>query len=248
MFPSFTYVPDIGPDPEAFIRTFLRPGAPRTWGEPNPDERPTLSPFALAKPHRSMMGAAPSDSHSHSHTLFRPVHDLVVLICGHASRDRRCGVMGPLLRAQFVAVLKAHGFSVNFNPAAQEQSPPPFSSPSSPSTSSPLSPALRVKTAKVGLTSHIGGHRFAGNVIIYVPPGFEFDDSRKTKEEVAVGDRPSARRSSSMLRLQGMGIWYGRVEPRHVEGIIIETVRGGRVVGELFRGAVFGGGEGDLTY
>ena len=59
-----------------------------------------------------------------------------------------------------------------------------------------------------------------------------------------MGDQPSAGRSSSMLRLQGMGIWYGRVEPRHVEGIVAETVRGGRVVGELFRGAAFGGGEG----
>lgn len=189
-----------------------------------------------------MRGTAPSDSHSHSHVYSRPVDELVILICGHASRDRRCGVMGPLLRAQFITALKAHGFSVasDFDPADQDQSRYPFPSPSPQSTSSAASPALGPKIARVGLTSHIGGHRFAGNVIIYVPPAFDFDDSGETKGKEAMGIQLSAARSSSMSRLQGMGIWYGRVEPRHVEGIVAETIRGGRVIGELFRGAVSG--------
>ena len=42
--------------------------------------------------------------------------------------------------------------------------------------------------------------------------------------------------------LAGKGVWYGRVEPRHVWGIVEETVRGGRVVEELCRG-IFGGKE-----
>lgn len=194
-----------------------------------------------------MTGTAPSDGHSHSHVYSHPVDDLIILICGHASRDRRCGVMGPLLHAQFVTILKAHGFSVanDFDPADQHRSPYPFSSPSYVSTSSSATPALGAKTARVGLTSHIGGHRFAGNVIIYVPPAFEFDDGGKTEGKEAMGIQLSAARSSSMSRLRGMGIWYGRVEPRHVEGIVAETIRGGRVIGELFRGAVFGGGEGE---
>ena len=40
--------------------------------------------------------------------------------------------------------------------------------------------------------------------------------------------------------LAGKGVWYGRVEPRHVWGIVEETVRGGKVVEELCRG-VHGG-------
>lgn len=69
-------------------------------------------------------------------------------------------------------------------------------------------------TARVGLISHIGGHKWAGNVIIYIPPSFK-DNA-----------------------LAGKGIWYGRVEPGHVEGIVMKTVLEGKVVKELFRGGI----------
>ena len=67
---------------------------------------------------------------------------------------------------------------------------------------------------RVGLISHVGGHRFAGNVIVYIPP------------------------SVTTNRLAGKGIWYGRVKPGHVEGIVEETIVKGRVIGELFRGGI----------
>ncbi len=73
--------------------------------------------------------------------------------------------------------------------------------------------------ARVGLISHIGGHQFAGNVIFYIPP--------------------SARLPSGEAHpLSGMGIWYGRVEPKHVEGLIKTTLQEGKVVEALFRGGV----------
>lgn len=74
-------------------------------------------------------------------------------------------------------------------------------------------------TARIGLVSHVGGHKWAGNVIIYFPHKYRTN--------------PVQRRQSP---LAGRGIWYGRVEPRHVEGIINETIKGGRVIKELFRG------------
>lgn len=74
--------------------------------------------------------------------------------------------------------------------------------------------ARRNVDADVGLISHIGGHKYAGNVIIYMPE--------------------SMKRNS----LGGMGIWYGRVEPRKVEGIVEETVLKGRIIKELFRGGL----------
>lgn len=69
---------------------------------------------------------------------------------------------------------------------------------------------------RVALVSHIGGHKWAGNVIIYFPP--QYPDG--------VSPSPFA----------GKGIWYGRVEPKHVEGIVSETIKGGKVIKELFRG------------
>ncbi|KAL6708320.1 hypothetical protein ACN47E_003244 [Coniothyrium glycines] len=66
----------------------------------------------------------------------------------------------------------------------------------------------------VGLISHIGGHKYAGNVIIYVPPSMEEN------------------------ALRGTGIWYGRISPEHVEGLVEETLVKGRVITELLRGGV----------
>ena len=108
-----------------------------------------------------------------------------VLICGHESRDRRCGVLGPILRDEFLRFL-----------------------PESDSHSGDQSLAL---------VSHIGGHKWAGNAVIYLPPDYRL---------------PNGQRSP----LAGKGIWYGRVAPRHVEGIVSETIHKGRVIEELLRG------------
>ncbi|KAF2262910.1 hypothetical protein CC78DRAFT_294868 [Lojkania enalia] len=83
----------------------------------------------------------------------------------------------------------------------------------------------------VALISHVGGHKYAGNVIIY-HPSFPALRTQKDREEG---------------RMSGAGIWYGRVEPRHVEGLVEETVMKGRIIEELFRGGVMRRGEGGET-
>lgn len=123
------------------------------------------------------------------------VKDVVVLICGHGGRDVRCGVMGPLLRGKFREVLNADGFPVTESPPTEND---------------------EAGKARVGLISHIGGHKFAGNVIVYVPPGMDG------------GRHP----------LAGCAVWYGRVDENHVEGIVGATVRRGEIIGELFRGGI----------
>ncbi|KAI9698030.1 MAG: hypothetical protein M1836_004383 [Candelina mexicana] len=137
----------------------------------------------------------------------RDVDEVLILICGHGGRDERCGVMGPLLHKEFEGALINQGFQ--FASACKV---------------SPI--GIRSKrTARVGLISHIGGHKYAGNTIIYIPPSF-------------------VDQSGQVSPLAGRGVWYGRVEPKHVEGIVKETVLRGRVISELFRGAV---GQGETT-
>jgi hypothetical protein len=63
-----------------------------------------------------------------------------------------------------------------------------------------------IEGVKVEGTSHLSGHKFAGNVVVYLP--------------------------------QGWGVWYGRVGVGEVEGIVRETIVGGRVLKELTRGVV----------
>lgn len=62
---------------------------------------------------------------------------------------------------------------------------------------------------KVGLISHIGGHAYAGNVI-YFP---------KDCNKMPV-------------------VWYGRVFPELVQGIVTTTIRNGNIIKELYRGEV----------
>ena len=108
------------------------------------------------------------------------------LICGHNSRDSRCGILGPLLRAEFESCIggrKQPGGSLERQAFDRA-----------------LGPQDEIRNMKVALISHIGGHAFAGNVIVYLPPG-------------------SLLRNGQVSPLAGMGIWYGRVEPRHAGGI-----------------------------
>lgn len=128
----------------------------------------------------------------------------------------RCGIFGPILQAEFERVLPLKEVQV-LKGAVEvgDDSSTEFSEGSN---------ELIRNTARIGLISHIGGHRFAGNVILYIPP------KTKTKDGEA---HP----------LAGCGIWYGRVEPKHVEGIVQETLLKGRVIEEMFRGGIRQGGE-----
>ena len=140
------------------------------------------------------------------------VKDVLVLICGHGGRDMRCGITGPILRHEFESCLPMKNVEVLKGPVEIVQDGEKMTLP--PSGSEKLA-----RTARVGLISHIGGHKFAGNVILYIPPG-------------------STAANGEAHALAGCGIWYGRVEPKHVEGIIQETILSGKVIEDLFRGGI----------
>jgi len=132
-----------------------------------------------------------------------PITDVTILICGHEARDSRCGIMGPLLLEEFADKLSRKGFGVTSHAGAIQDT-------------QSLKDQNPKYTAHLGLISHIGGHAFAGNVIIYIPSTKLFQSSP----------------------LSGLGVWYGRVEPKHVEGIIQKTILEGIVIQELRRGVV----------
>ncbi|CAG8976969.1 hypothetical protein HYALB_00010951 [Hymenoscyphus albidus] len=150
----------------------------------------------------------------------RDVKDVLVLICGHGGRDARCGAFGPILRDEFASHLKKQNLEIETEAISV---PGPSEDGQELTTESEsIAPG---ETARVGLISHIGGHKFAGNVIIYIPPGKNIRDE----------DTPHP--------LAGCGIWYGRVEPKHVEGIVEETFVKGNVIEEFFRGGIRQSGE-----
>ena len=127
-----------------------------------------------------------------------PMVSPVILICGHNSRDTRCGILGPLLRTEFESYNRAQWQAGDSSERWMRVSD-------------------HEVFTKVALISHIGGHAFAGNVIVYLP-------------------KKMILRNGKVSPLSGLGIWYGRVEPRHVRGIVEETIQRGNIIEELLRG------------
>jgi len=70
-----------------------------------------------------------------------PQNTVHIYVCTHAERDFRCGVIGPLLVQQFQEYLK--------EPPEQ------------------LAEKLQALDIQVFGCSHVGGHKFAGNMVIY---------------------------------------------------------------------------------
>ncbi|KAL1919755.1 uncharacterized protein VTP21DRAFT_1686 [Calcarisporiella thermophila] len=105
-------------------------------------------------------------------TLFeirRIPYDAVTLICSHRRRDKRCGVTAPPLRDEFEKVLSSYGkFCVGFDNSRYLKSKNKIEA----------GDILLLddmheeqKGAVVYMVSHIGGHKFAGNVIVYTQGG-----------------------------------------------------------------------------
>lgn len=194
LFPSFKYIPSIpveilsSPDVSdltTFVRAFLLPERLHNMHSSLPDSK------------RAAMTRAPELPSKFE--VIDIKHSPTVLICGHRGRDMRCGVMAPVLEAEFYRILHSRGFT---------------------STSKDNTSIDGLNHANLGLISHVGGHKYAGNVIVYIPP------------EMTVGA------SAEPHPLAGKGIWYGRVEPKHVQGIVDETILSGRVVADHFRGGI----------
>ena len=133
----------------------------------------------------------------------------VILVCTHNSRDQRCGILGRQLVQHFVVYTRAAEIQ---DQLAKDQT----SHSEHDGEMKPSDDRMPIKIIVAGV-SHVGGHKWAGNVIVYLPP-----DWRTKTGEIS----PLARK----------GVWYGRVEPKHVQGIVEETIRGGRIIEDLCRG------------
>lgn len=164
-----------------------------------------------------------------------------ILICSHASRDLRCGIMGPLLQEEFARQLANVGIHapVPSDSSTREIREDNMKQRRDTKAGVGNNSKQRPLKANVGLISHVGGHVWAGNVIVYLPP-FWHHTAQHILEQSQDGQPPSL---DELEALAGCGVWYGRVEPKHVEGIVKETVLHGRVIRDLFRGGVTQDGQ-----
>jgi len=114
----------------------------------------------------------------------------VILICSHRRRDVRCAVSAPKLEHAFTDTLQAEGWDVHTQ--LEDPTGPPLEDyPDGDEKEAELSRRLQEldeglhKRALILKTSHIGGHKYAGNVIIYVPQGAGVWYGRVSTHEVS---------------------------------------------------------------
>lgn len=196
LLPSFKYIPNIPTDDksiEAFIKAWILPTKLHNSYE------------KLTREQKNILLREPELQRQFTGT--RKVDEILILVCGHGGRDDRCGKLAPILLAEFEEKLQRQNITI------LKDTPP------ADAVEVDTEVVGYVPTARLASISHIGGHKFAGNVIVYIPPSF------------------------SSNPLAGNGIWYGRVGPEHVEGIVAKTILEGKVIKDQFRGGVDCNGE-----
>ncbi|KAK2755993.1 hypothetical protein FQN54_005791 [Arachnomyces sp. PD_36] len=233
LLPSFTIIdhvtPSLAPD---LINYFVNPApttttlldrpfqsasdaspAPSIYSEPEPDTHlttPTTPISTTSSPCPSLLAPPPSNTTtSHTHTTpltpsalssltpltSRPCpHSAVILLCSQRTRDIRCGQSAPLLKREFERHLRMHGLYRDMNDD-------------------------RPGGVGIYFISHVGGHRYSANVMVYRRRDFEWF-RREEGEEAGREDGEGA----------AQGIWLARVKPADCEGIIKYTVLQGKVV------------------
>ncbi|CAL1700922.1 unnamed protein product [Somion occarium] len=104
-------------------------------------------------------------------------YSCVIMICSHKRRDNRCGIAGPKVEHGLTIALEREGWEVHRqldDPADSGASLEEFKGSDEEKDADilhHLKSLPELKRALIVQNSHIGGHKFAGNCIIYFPQG-----------------------------------------------------------------------------
>jgi hypothetical protein len=116
-------------------------------------------------------------------------HAAVILLCSQRTRDARCGQSAPLLRREFERHLRPLGLYRDMDDR-------------------------RPGGVGIYFISHVGGHKYSANVIVYRRRDFDW-----YKRDAEGEDEGAAQ-----------GIWLARVRPEECENIIRYTVLQGKLL------------------
>ncbi|KAH0839698.1 Sucrase/ferredoxin-like-domain-containing protein [Lanmaoa asiatica] len=134
-------------------------------------------------------GRLGAESRSDSLRSWALPYSCAILLCSHKRRDKRCAVAAPVLEKTFIHCLEREGWVVHTELEDLSGNP----------TLEPLlikdpEPEIAFETqlkahggehkALILRTSHVGGHKFAGNVIIHNPQGTSVWYGRVTPHDV----------------------------------------------------------------
>lgn len=138
----------------------------------------------------------------------RPLpHAAVILLCSQKTRDARCGQSAPLLKREFERHLRTHGL---YRDANDE----------------------RPGGVAVHFISHVGGHKYSANVIIYRRRDFDWHKKIKVASSSAATATEEEKAQAQQSENEGaaQGIWLARVRPEECENIVKFTILQGKLV------------------
>ncbi|KFH41241.1 Actin patches distal protein-like protein [Hapsidospora chrysogenum ATCC 11550] len=139
-------------------------------------------------------------------------HNAVILMCSQGTRDARCGQSAPLLRRELERHLRPLGLYRDLHDE-------------------------RPGGVGIYFISHVGGHKYSANVMVYRRPNaFGQDDvagggggqEEGEKEEEEEGGGEKGGRSGDVGAAQC--IWLARIKPEDCENLVRYTVLKGKVV------------------
>ncbi|KAL2162056.1 hypothetical protein VTH06DRAFT_7841 [Thermothelomyces fergusii] len=170
-----------------------------------------LRPFRLP---RTVAGAAAGAVRE---LTTRPCpHGALILLCSQRTRDARCGQSAPLLRREFQRHLQPLGLYRDLDDE-------------------------RPGGVAIYFVSHVGGHKYSANVIVYRRAGFgtgagaggrklEGEGGGGEEAEEKEGEEKDGRAREDGDLGAAQCIWLARVRPEDCEGIVKFTVLQGKVV------------------
>ncbi|QPG94388.1 hypothetical protein C2857_005833 [Epichloe festucae Fl1] len=132
-------------------------------------------------------------------------HSAVILMCSQRTRDARCGQSAPLLRKE----LERHLRPLDLYRDMHDERP---------------------GGVAIYFISHVGGHKYSANVMVYRRPNAFGQDDDVSGD--ACGPPPDGRADSDDLPDVGAAqcIWLARVRPEDCENLVRYTVLKGKVV------------------
>ncbi|PHH66003.1 hypothetical protein CDD81_951 [Ophiocordyceps australis] len=131
-------------------------------------------------------------------------HSAVILMCSQKTRDARCGQSAPLLRKEFERHLRPLGLYRDLH----DQRP-----------------------GGVGIyfISHVGGHKYSANVMVYRRPNAFGQDHLGDEADGCTNLHPQVHGSEADVGA-AQCIWLARVKPQDCQNLIKYTVLKGKVV------------------
>lgn len=133
-------------------------------------------------------------------------HRALILLCSQKTRDARCGQSAPLLRKELERHLRTYGLYRDLDDE-------------------------RPGGVGVYFISHVGGHKYSANVMIYrKADAFGLDNVERGKLDGKAFPQPRKEAGEAEQMGAAQCIWIARVKPEDCEGLVNFTVLQGKVV------------------